>query len=64
MRIQAGLEKGHLIQAGMDSFRIARDKRNVIGMLKAIDLLAKLSGLYPKKLTFKSARGVQQLIYS
>jgi phage terminase small subunit len=49
MRIRAGLEMGHLIEAGMDSFLNAKAKGSTMGMLKSIDLIAKLSGLYPKK---------------
>ena len=48
MRLDAGLSKGHLIDAAMDSFQSAKDKRSVTGMLKAVDMMAKLSGLYPK----------------
>ena len=49
MRLDAGLSKGHLIRAANESFQNAKNKRSVTGMLKAVDLMAKLGGLYPRK---------------
>ena len=49
IRLESGLGKGHLIDATIDSYLNAKNKRSTTGMLKAVDLMAKLSGLYPKK---------------
>ena len=48
IRFKSGLGKGFLIDAAMDSYNKALNKRNVNGMLKAIDLMARLAGVYPK----------------
>ena len=48
MRLDAGLSKGHLIDAAMNSYQSAKDKGSTTGMLKAIDLMVRLSGLYSK----------------
>ena len=48
IRFESGLGKGYLNDALMDTYYKALDKRNVNGMLKAVDLMAKLNGLYPQ----------------